>query len=154
MAQLVDEQIILEDSMSNKRMDIEGVIAKFGVKPKQIIDFLALMGDKSDNIPGIPNVGGKTAAKWLAQYQTLENIVAHADQITGKIGEQLRNNLDQAPIIETTHDHKQRTTACLCHSGFKTPAHRYRAIKRTLTSVRFFLMAAFARSRSHKFCTD
>ncbi len=98
MAQLVDEQIILEDSMSNKRMDIEGVIEKFGVIPEQIIDFLALMGDKSDNIPGIPNVGAKTAAKWLKQYATLDNLIAHADQITGKIGEQLRANLDQLAL--------------------------------------------------------
>lgn len=98
MAQLVNERIILEDSMSNKRMDIAGVIAKFGVKPSQIVDFLALMGDKSDNIPGVPSVGEKTAAKWLNQYETLENLIAHADEISGKVGEQLRANLAQLPV--------------------------------------------------------
>lgn len=98
MAQLVNERIILEDSMSNKRMDIEGVMAKFGVNPCQIIDFLALMGDKSDNIPGVPSVGEKTAAKWLTQYETLENLVAHADEISGKVGEKLRANLAQLPV--------------------------------------------------------
>ncbi|NOT84172.1 MAG: DNA polymerase I [Methylococcaceae bacterium] len=98
MAQLVNERIILEDSMSNKRMDIEGVITKFGVKPSQIIDFLALMGDKSDNIPGVPSVGEKTAAKWLNQYESLENLIAHADEISGKVGEQLRANLPQLAV--------------------------------------------------------
>ena len=98
MAQLVNERIILEDSMSNKRMDIEGVKTKFGVKPSQIIDFLALMGDKSDNIPGVPSVGEKTAAKWLNSYDSLDNLVAHADEITGKVGEQLRANLAQLEI--------------------------------------------------------
>lgn len=98
MAQLVNGQIILEDSMSNKRMDIEGVKLKFGVKPSQIIDFLALTGDKSDNIPGIPSVGEKTAAKWLTQYETLDNLIAHADEISGKVGEQLRGNLAQLTV--------------------------------------------------------
>ncbi|TAN67547.1 MAG: DNA polymerase I [Methylobacter sp.] len=98
MAQLVNEHIILENTMSNTRMDIQGVIDKFGVKPEQIIDYLALIGDTVDNIPGVPKVGPKTAAKWLEQYQTLENLIAHADQITGKIGENLRASLDQLPL--------------------------------------------------------
>ena len=62
--------------MSNARMDIQGVIDKFGVKPEQIVDYLALMGDSIDNIPGVPKVGPKTAAKWLEQYQTFENLIA------------------------------------------------------------------------------
>ncbi|MGZ8171865.1 MULTISPECIES: DNA polymerase I [Methylobacter] len=98
MAQLVTEHIILENTMSNSRMDIQGVIDKFGVKPEQIIDYLALIGDTVDNIPGVPKVGPKTAAKWLEQYSTLENLVAHADKITGKIGENLRASLDQLPL--------------------------------------------------------
>ncbi len=98
MAQLVTEHIILENTMSNTRMDIQGVFDKFGVKPEQIIDYLALIGDTVDNIPGVPKVGPKTAAKWLAHYQTLENLVAHADEITGKIGENLRASLDQLPL--------------------------------------------------------
>jgi DNA polymerase-1 len=100
MAQLVTDHIILENTMSNTRMDIQGVIDKFGVKPEQIIDYLALMGDSSDNIPGIPKVGPKTAAKWLQQYQTLENLVANADKITGKIGESLRASLHQLPLAK------------------------------------------------------
>ena len=100
MAQLVTENIILENTMSNTRMDIQGVIDKFGVKPEQIVDYLALMGDSSDNIPGIPKVGPKTAAKWLEEYQTLENLAANADKITGKIGESLRASLHQLPLAK------------------------------------------------------
>lgn len=98
MAQLVTEHIILENTMSNTRMDIQGVIDKFGVRPEQIIDYLALIGDTVDNIPGVPKVGPKTAAKWLEQYQTLENLIAHANEIGGKIGENLRASLEQLPL--------------------------------------------------------
>ncbi|MEI8207929.1 MAG: DNA polymerase I [Methylococcales bacterium] len=100
MAQLVTDQIILENTMSNTRMDIQGVFDKFGVKPEQIIDYLALMGDTSDNIPGVPKVGPKTAAKWLEQYHTLENLMVNADKITGKIGENLRASLEQLPLAK------------------------------------------------------
>ncbi len=100
MAQLVTEQIILENTMSNTRLDIQGVFDKFGVKPEQIIDYLALMGDTSDNIPGVSKVGPKTAAKWLEQYHTLENLIANADKITGKIGENLRASLEQLPLAK------------------------------------------------------
>jgi len=98
MAQLVTDHIILENTMSNTRMDIQGVIDKFGVRPEQIIDYLALVGDTVDNIPGVPKVGPKTAAKWLEQYQTLENLIAHANEIGGKIGENLRASLAQLPL--------------------------------------------------------
>ncbi len=98
MAQLVNEQITLENTMSNTTMDIQGVVNKFGVKPCQIIDYLALMGDASDNIPGVPKVGTKTAAKWLGIYETLENLMANANQIKGKVGENLRANLEQLPL--------------------------------------------------------
>lgn len=98
MAQLVTEHIILENTMSDTRMDRQGVIDKFGVKPEQIVDYLALIGDTVDNIPGVPKVGPKTAAKWLEQYETLENLIAHADEITGKIGENLRASLPQLPL--------------------------------------------------------
>ncbi|MFZ2168603.1 MAG: DNA polymerase I [Methylococcaceae bacterium] len=98
MAQLVTENIILENTMSNTRLDIQGVIDKFGVKPEQIVDYLALMGDTVDNIPGVPKVGPKTAAKWLGHYQTLENLIANADKITGAIGENLRASLAFLPL--------------------------------------------------------
>ena len=100
MAQLVTEQITLENTMSNTTTDVAGVFEKFGVKPEQIIDYLALMGDSSDNIPGVPKVGPKTAAKWLGIYQTLDNLIENADQIKGKVGESLRANLDQLPLSQ------------------------------------------------------
>ncbi len=98
MAQLVTEQITLENSMTNTALDIKGVQEKFGVKPEQIIDYLALMGDAVDNIPGVPKVGPKTAAKWLQEYGDLDNLIAHADEIKGKIGENLRESLGQLPL--------------------------------------------------------
>jgi DNA polymerase I len=100
MAQMVNENIILENTMSNTRMDSQGVIDKFGVRPDQIIDYLALVGDTVDNIPGVPNCGPKTAAKWLAQYETLDNLMANADKITGKIGDNLRASLDLLPLAK------------------------------------------------------
>ena len=98
MAQLVSPHVTLINTMTNKLMDEAGVVEKFGVKPDQIIDYLALMGDTSDNIPGVPKVGPKTAAKWLVQYETLDGVVKHADEIKGKVGEHLRGALDQLPL--------------------------------------------------------
>ncbi len=98
MAQLVTPHVTLINTMTNKLMDETGVEEKFGVKPDQIIDYLALMGDTSDNIPGVPKVGPKTAAKWLVQYETLDSIVEHADDIKGKVGENLRGALEQLPM--------------------------------------------------------
>jgi len=98
MAQLVNEHIMLENTMNNSRMDVQGVIDKFGVRPDQIIDYLALIGDAVDNIPGVPKVGPKTAAKWLEQYESLDNLIANAEKITGKIGENLRASLEQLPL--------------------------------------------------------
>ncbi len=98
MAQLVNDHISLENTMSNTRMDQQGVIEKFGVRPDQIIDYLALMGDSADNIPGVPKVGPKTAAKWLKEYGSLDNLIANAGKIKGKIGENLRNSLDILPL--------------------------------------------------------
>lgn len=91
MAQLVNQQVTLINTMSNQILDPEGVVTKFGVRPDQIIDYLTLVGDTSDNIPGVSKCGPKTAAKWLHDYETLDNLVNHADTITGKIGEHLRS---------------------------------------------------------------
>ncbi|HTW39125.1 MAG TPA: DNA polymerase I [Steroidobacteraceae bacterium] len=93
MAQLVDGSITLINTMSNTTLDRDGVKAKFDVYPEQIADYLALVGDSSDNIPGIPKVGPKTAARWLGQYRTLDALVAHAAEIEGKVGENLRSGL-------------------------------------------------------------
>ena len=100
MAQLVNEHITLINTMNDTLMTPEKVVEKFHVKPEQIIDYLALMGDSSDNIPGIPKCGPKTAAKWLEEYGTIENLVTNADQIKGKIGESLRDNLDQLKLSQ------------------------------------------------------
>jgi len=101
MAQLVNEQVSLVNTMTDKVMDVQGVVDKFGVLPEQIIDYLALMGDTVDNIPGIPKVGPKTAAKWLNEFQTLEHVIASAESIKGKVGENLRASLDQLPLSKT-----------------------------------------------------
>jgi DNA polymerase-1 len=97
MAQLVGPHVTLVNTMSNTRLDRAGVKAKFDVYPEQIIDYLALVGDSSDNIPGITGVGPKTAAKWLVQYETLDALIARAAEIGGKVGENLRKEL---PMLE------------------------------------------------------
>ncbi|HJS21544.1 MAG TPA: DNA polymerase I [Steroidobacteraceae bacterium] len=93
MTQLVNESITWVNTMTNTTLDRAGVKAKFDVYPEQIVDYLALIGDSIDNIPGVPKVGPKTAAKWLAEYSTLDNLVANAERIEGKVGESLRANL-------------------------------------------------------------
>jgi DNA polymerase-1 len=94
LAQLVDEHVTLVNTMDNAKLDRAGVVAKFGVTPEQIADYLALIGDPIDNIPGIEGVGPKTAAKWLEQYPDVATLKANAAQVTGKIGDRLRGALD------------------------------------------------------------
>ncbi|CAK0774382.1 DNA polymerase I [Gammaproteobacteria bacterium] len=89
-AQLVDERITLLDTMKNVTMDREGVIAKFGVPPERIVDYLALMGDSVDNVPGVPGVGPKTAVKWLVEYGSLDELIGRVTEVKGKAGENLR----------------------------------------------------------------
>lgn len=98
MAQLVNEDITLLNTMSGTKLDVEGVKARFGVSPERMIDYLALVGDTSDNIPGVPRVGPKTAAKWLTEYGSLDNLLEHRDQIGGKVGESLRENIEQLAL--------------------------------------------------------
>ncbi|MEQ8233733.1 MAG: DNA polymerase I [Gammaproteobacteria bacterium] len=97
-AQLVDNHVTLVNTMDNTTLDTAAVQAKFGVRPDQIVDYLTLVGDTVDNIPGVPKVGPKTAAKWLQQYGTLDELVAHADEVKGKIGDNLRSALEQLPL--------------------------------------------------------
>jgi DNA polymerase-1 len=97
-AQLVGPHITLVNTMTSTVTGREGVIEKFGVPPERITDFLALQGDSIDNIPGVDKCGPKTAAKWLAEYDTLENVIAHANQVGGKIGENLRAALPHLPL--------------------------------------------------------
>ena len=98
LAQLVDDQIKMYDGMKNQMIDREVVFEKHGVYPESIRDYLTLMGDKADNIPGVEGVGPKTAAKWLAEYQTLEGILDNADKIKGKVGERLRSSFEQIEL--------------------------------------------------------
>ncbi len=98
MAQLVTDHVTLVNTMTETTMDRDGVVEKFGVTPEQIVDYLALMGDSVDNIPGVNKVGPKTAAKWLNEYGDLDTVMARADEIKGKIGENLREALDQLPM--------------------------------------------------------
>ncbi|MCX8016483.1 MAG: DNA polymerase I [Rhodocyclaceae bacterium] len=98
LAQLVAERITLVNTMSGEKLDIAGVQAKFGVAPGQIVDYLALIGDAVDNVPGVPKVGPKTAAKWLAQYGSLDGIIAHADESQCVVGANLRQHLGFLPL--------------------------------------------------------
>lgn len=101
MAQLVNPHVTLINTMTSTSMDEAGVMEKFGVRPDQIIDYLALVGDTSDNIPGVPSCGPKTAVKWLAAHGTLEAVMAEADSVKGKIGEKLRASLEFLPLSKT-----------------------------------------------------
>ncbi len=98
MAQLVSDHVTLINTMTETRMDRDGVVEKFGVTPDQIIDYLALVGDKVDNIPGVNKCGPKTAVKWLEEHHNLDTIMARADEVKGKIGEYLREALDTLPL--------------------------------------------------------
>ena len=97
LAQLVNERVTLVNTMSNEKLDRAGVITKFGVPPERIVDYLTLVGDTVDNVPGVEKVGPKTAVKWLTQYGTLESVIAHAKDIGGVVGENLRRALDWLP---------------------------------------------------------
>ena len=96
-AQLVDERVTLVNTMSNELLDVEGVKKKFGVAPEKFLDYLALIGDQIDNIPGVDKVGPKTACRWIEKYGSLEGVLAHADEITGLAGENLRKMRDWLP---------------------------------------------------------
>ncbi len=97
MAQLVNAHVELINTMSNEKLDVPGVVAKFGVPAERIVDYLTLIGDSVDNVPGVEKVGPKTAVKWLAQYDSLDNVVLHAQDISGVVGENLRKAVDWLP---------------------------------------------------------
>src|SRR5262245_39451783 len=101
LAQLVTEHVTLVNTMSNETLDVAGVREKFGVDPNRIVDYLTLVGDSIDNVPGVEKVGPKTAAKWLQQYDSLDGVIAAAPEIGGKIGENLRNALPWLPTAKT-----------------------------------------------------
>ena len=97
-AQLVNASITLINSMKNARLDIQGVQKKFGIPPQLIVDYLSLIGDKADNVPGVKTVGPSTAVKWLKTYGSLDAVVAKATQIQGRVGEKLREALPHLPL--------------------------------------------------------
>ncbi|MCL7945648.1 DNA polymerase I [Marinobacter sp. ATCH36] len=98
MAQLVSDHVTLINTMTDTRMDRDGVVEKFGIAPEQIVDYLALVGDKVDNIPGVNKCGPKTAVKWLQTWENLDSIIEHADEVKGKIGEYLREAQETLPL--------------------------------------------------------
>jgi DNA polymerase I len=100
LAQLVNDKVTLVNTMNDGLLDRDAVKAKFDVYPEQIIDYLALVGDTSDNIPGVPKVGAKTAAKWLNLYDSADGVVEHAEEIKGKVGESLRDNIEQLRLSQ------------------------------------------------------
>jgi len=97
LTQLVNEHVLWVNTMSEEKLGEAGVLAKFGVPPERIVDYLTLVGDTVDNVPGVAKVGPKTAVKWLAQYGTLDNLMAHADEVGGVVGENLRAAVDWLP---------------------------------------------------------
>ena len=100
MSQLVDEHVMIFDTMNQKKRDIQGVQNEFGVPPQRMIDYQTLVGDAVDNVPGVPKVGPKTAVKWLTQYGSLDAVIANAAQISGVVGENLRNSLEWLPMAK------------------------------------------------------
>jgi len=98
MAQLVNPHVTLVNTMSNEKLDEAGVLAKFGIPPERIVDYLTLVGDAVDNVPGVEKVGPKTALKWLAQFHTLDEVIARANEVGGAVGENLRRALDWLPM--------------------------------------------------------
>ncbi|OGT36824.1 MAG: DNA polymerase I [Gammaproteobacteria bacterium RIFCSPHIGHO2_12_FULL_37_14] len=101
LAQLVTDKVALINTMNNTLLNPETVKEKFGVPAERIVDYLTLVGDTSDNIPGVPSVGPKTAAKWLQEYDSLDNIIVHAEKISGKVGENLRATIAKIPFIKS-----------------------------------------------------
>jgi len=97
LAQLVNDRVTLINTMSNEMLDVPGVAAKFGVPPERIVDYLALVGDTVDNVPGVEKVGPKTAVKWLSEHGSLDGVVAAADRIGGAVGENLKRSLGWLP---------------------------------------------------------
>ncbi len=150
LTQLVDEHVLWVNTMSEEKLGVAGVEAKFGVPPERIVDYLALIGDSVDNVPGVPKCGPKTAVKWLTQYGTLDNLMAHAGEIGGVVGENLRNTLAWLPkarelltvkcdvplpvhfddLVARPQD-TERLRELLARFGFKTWLRELESAKRT-----------------------
>ncbi len=137
MAQLVSDHVTLVNTMSDTLMDRDGVVAKFGVPPELIIDYLALMGDSVDNIPGVAKVGPKTAAKWLNTYGSLDEVIANAPLIKGKVGENLRDSLEQLPLSRELTTIKCDVPLAVGIDDLKTPPPNTAQLKDLYTTFEF-----------------
>ncbi len=137
MAQLVKPGVRLVNTMTATEMDEAGVVDKFGVPPGLIIDYLALIGDTSDNVPGVPKVGPKTAVKWLQQYGSLDGIMAHAAEIKGVVGENLRNSLGHLPLSRQLVTIKCDVSLPFAPADLKRQAPDRAALKAWFTRLEF-----------------
>ena len=151
LAQLVTDHVTLINTMTNETLDRAGVAAKFGVPPERIVDYLSLIGDTVDNVPGVEKCGPKTALKWLTQYETLDGIVAHADEIKGAVGDNLRKALDFLPMarkLVTVHTECDLPLADrVDRSDLAEPSRIPRGTARPLHAPRFQDVAARSRDR-------
>jgi DNA polymerase-1 len=137
MAQLVTDHVTLVNTMTDTKMDRAGVIEKFGVAPELIIDYLALMGDSVDNIPGVPKVGPKTAAKWLNEFGSLDAIMERSEEVKGKVGESLREHLDQLPLSRELTTIKCDVELDLGIEDLQTTASDTQALNEYFTELEF-----------------
>jgi DNA polymerase-1 len=137
LAQLVDAHTTLINTMTGTVLDRDGVMDKFGVPPERIVDFLALVGDSIDNIPGVPKCGPKTAAKWLNQYGDLDGVMAHANEVRGKIGENLRASLDQLPVSRQLATIRQDVQLPVALEDLKRRAPSLEELKGRLEDLEF-----------------
>lgn len=137
LAQLVNEQVALINTMSGRLLDVEGVKEKFGVLPTQMVDYLTLTGDSTDNLPGVPQVGPKTAAKWLEKYESLDRLVAHAQELTGKVGENFRNTIPQFPLMRELVTVKSTVPLHVTVDALERGVHQVEQLKTLFTQLEF-----------------
>jgi DNA polymerase-1 len=137
LAQLVDEHITLVNTMTDTYLNPITVKEKFGIPPELIVDYLALVGDSVDNIPGVPGVGPKTAVKWLIEYGSLENVVKHANEIKGKVGDNLRASLDQLPLAKQLATIKLDVSLDLELAGLKRQTHNNDLLRKLYQELEF-----------------
>lgn len=151
LAQLVNQHITLINTMTNTILNPEGVKEKFGVPPEGIVDYLTLVGDTSDNIPGVPQVGPKTAVKWLNEYGSLNAIIIHADKISGKVGDNLRASLPQIPLTKSLVTIKLDVNLSIPFSDLKIKAPEAKTLIELYKEMEFksWLSELLAVSKNH-----
>ena len=137
LTQLVNKHIKVVNTMSDELLDEKGVEKKFGVKPNLIIDYLALVGDSSDNIPGVEKVGPKTAVKWLQEYGNLDNIIKNSENIPGKVGENLRNGLDQLKLSKKLVTIKKDVNLKISLDDLKVDKEDKNSLEKIYTELEF-----------------